>query len=830
MPEYLAPGVFVEEVPGGVRPIAGVSTSTMGMVGVTERGPVNTPTLVTSYGAFTRVFGGLLDPRVFTESRYALPYAVQGAFDNGAGRIYVNRIVGADAARGVADLFGNAASDPAATVLAERAAAGATVLRIDDGTNIADGDTLLLSDGPRSEYVTAASDPVALGVALAGRLHGAQAAGTAVRAQTVTDGADLTAGVAGDMAAGGGLALDAATVAGLAAGAILRLRQADDASRTEYVTIASAGAADITEGGLQFDHPRAGLEVHVVTMANAPAQTTLSAAADAGAALVALAATAGFAVGDTVRIGTGATREHHQLRALVSELSIATTPLTAIHGAGTGVLRQVALLRVHARDEGAWSDRLRVRVRPSPATETLVAMAAAQNDSPVTLRTAVGLHVGSVVSIRRAGAEIARQRVTGVDQSANQIELAGGAAVALQEGDAVVSQEFSLIVELLDADGKVATDEVFDRLAVDPAHPRYAPRIIGGFDRASGQAASAGLSDLIRLSDLTMDDTGVDLGTAAAQRLSAPFDGVSRLLEGGNDDLAGVNPLTYVGEDAEDVADRTGIQALTGVDDISIVAVPGQDAQVVQNAMLTHCERMRYRIAVLDSAANARMADVQAQRQQYDSTRGALYYPWLIIADRFGRPGDRLAIPPSGHVCGAFARTDNERGVHKAPANVVVRSILDLQAIVTTGEQEILNPRGINVIRDFSNLGRATRIWGARTVSSDPEWVYVPVRRLFLFIEKSIERGTQYAVFEPNSPALWASISRSLTNFLTAVWRDGALMGNKPEEAFFIEVGPTTMSQQDIDEGRLIVRVGIAPVKPAEFVIFRIYQKTAGAQ
>jgi len=238
---------------------------------------------------------------------------------------------------------------------------------------------------------------------------------------------------------------------------------------------------------------------------------------------------------------------------------------------------------------------------------------------------------------------------------------------------------------------------------------------------------------------------------------------------------------------------------------------------------------MRYRIAVLDSAANARLGDVQTQRQQFDSTRGALYYPWLVVADPFGRVGDRLAVPPSGHVCGAFAGTDTERGVHKAPANVVVRNILGLQANVTTGEQEILNPRGINVIRDFSSLGRSRRIWGARTVTSDAEWIYVPVRRLFLFIEKSIERGTQFAVFEPNAPALWATVSRSLTNFLTSVWRDGALLGNSAEEAFFVEVGETTMTQSDIDNGRLIVLVGIAPVKPAEFVIFRISQKTAGA-
>lgn len=830
MPEYLAPGVFVEEVPGGVKPIAGVSTSTIGMVGLTERGPVNMPTLVTSFGNFTRVFGGMLDHRVFTQNRNALPYAVQGAFDNGAGRIYVNRIVGANAAYATADLFGNAVTVAAATVLAERAAAGAVVLRVDSGNNLAMGDQLLLSDGPRSEYVTADSDPVAIGVALAGRLHAPQGDTLAVDLQDpLVVGTDLTAEVTGDMDAGGTLQLSPATVAALAAGQVLRIQQTDDPTVTEYVTISAAAAADFNEGTLLFDHPQSTIEVHEVALADSGTSTTVNGDTLASAAIVPLNATAGLADGDVIAIGAGATREFHVIRFIVSELSIATTPTTAIHAQGVAVWRQLALMRVHARDQGLWANRVQIRVRPSPLCDTTMAAAAAQNDSPVTLTTVVGLHPGSVVSISRAGVEIVRQRVTAVDHAQNQVELTGGAAVALQVDDVVVSQEVTLIVELLGADGKVSMDEAFGNLAMDPAHPRYAPTILGAFDRAADEPEDAGLSDLIRLSDLTMDDSGVDLAGAADMRLATPFDGVTRILTGGTDDLANVNELTYRGVDADDVDDRTGIHALTGIDDISIVAVPGQSDQIVQNAMITHCERMRYRIAVLDSAVNAKMADIQAQRALYDSTRGALYYPWLQISNQFGRPGERLVIPPSGHVCGAFARTDTERGVHKAPANVVVRNILDMNAKITTGEQEILNPRGINVIRDFSNLGRAKRIWGARTTTSDPEWIYVPVRRLFLFIEKSIERGTQFAVFEPNSPPLWATINRSLTNFLTSVWRDGALMGNSPEEAFFVDVGPNTMTQADIDAGRLIVQVGIAPVKPAEFVIFRVSQKTAGA-
>ena len=300
-------------------------------------------------------------------------------------------------------------------------------------------------------------------------------------------------------------------------------------------------------------------------------------------------------------------------------------------------------------------------------------------------------------------------------------------------------------------------------------------------------------------------------------------------MAGGNDDLATIADTTYSGGSAVDPEYRTGIFSLENIDEISIVAVPGRTEPGVQNALINHCTYMRYRFAVLDSEPKALMDKVQTQRQQYDTTYGALYYPWLVIRDPFGRPGEVLNIPPSGHVAGIYARTDVQRGVHKAPANEVVLGILDLEKRLTKGEQDILNPKHINCLRDFRELNRGLRVWGARTLSSDPEWKYVNVRRLFLFIEKSIERGSQFAVFEPNSEPLWATINRSVSNFLTAVWKSGALEGVKPEEAFFVKVDRTTMTQNDIDNGRLIILVGIAPVKPAEFVIFRISQKTREA-
>ncbi|HEY3284044.1 MAG TPA: phage tail sheath C-terminal domain-containing protein, partial [Armatimonadota bacterium] len=253
--------------------------------------------------------------------------------------------------------------------------------------------------------------------------------------------------------------------------------------------------------------------------------------------------------------------------------------------------------------------------------------------------------------------------------------------------------------------------------------------------------------------------------------------------------------------------------------------------------IINQCELMRYRFAVLDSIVPPidTMSDVQNQRQQFDTKYAALYYPWLLIPDPFPTSLNRIAeypVPPSGHIVGVYARTDIERGVHKAPANEVVRGIVGLRRTLNKEQQDILNPYpvNINVIRDFRPNNRGIRVYGGRVMTSDPDWKYVNVRRLLIFLEASIDRGLQWVVFEPNAEPLWARVRRSISNFLTLAWRDGALEGTKPEEAYFVKCDRTTMTQTDIDSGRLICLVGVAPVKPAEFVIIRIGLWTAHAE
>ena len=278
----------------------------------------------------------------------------------------------------------------------------------------------------------------------------------------------------------------------------------------------------------------------------------------------------------------------------------------------------------------------------------------------------------------------------------------------------------------------------------------------------------------------------------------------------------------YQGQDK--TGERTGLAALKEHDDVSIVAVPDEnDIRGLTEAVVTHCENMADRFAVLSAPQNA--GRVSNMETPVDSQYAAYYYPWIETKDPLTNQ-DKL-VPPAGHIAGMYARNDAETGVHGSPANMVVRGALDLQHNITKGEQDVLNPRGVNCIRSFQ--GRGIRVWGARTCSSDPEWKYINVRRLFLYIEQSIDEGTQWAVFEPNDRDLWARVRQSVSNFLTTAWRDGALMGTTPEEAFFVNCGESTMTQDDIDNGRLICEIGIAPVKPAEFVIFRIQQWTEEA-
>ena len=273
---------------------------------------------------------------------------------------------------------------------------------------------------------------------------------------------------------------------------------------------------------------------------------------------------------------------------------------------------------------------------------------------------------------------------------------------------------------------------------------------------------------------------------------------------------------------------QTGLLGFTKIDEISIVSVPDEvNFDGLQDAVITHCENMKDRFAILQSKQENNVpAKFDNIAKTLDSKYASIYTPWLSVIDP--PTGLKRLVPPGGHIAGIYARSDIERGVHKAPANEKVRGVTGLQIVIDKGQQDTLNPKGVNVIRSFQ--GRGVLVWGARTTSSDPNWKYINVRRLFIYIEKSIERATQWLVFEPNNEKLWARVVATINQFLNTVWRTGALMGTTQNEAFFVKCDRSTMTQDDIDNGRLVCLIGIAPTKPAEFVIFRIAQTKSGTE
>ena len=390
------------------------------------------------------------------------------------------------------------------------------------------------------------------------------------------------------------------------------------------------------------------------------------------------------------------------------------------------------------------------------------------------------------------------------------------------------AEMLSLSVEFADRDGYI---QGWDELSFSRSDARWIGMVLA--ERPSNRADQ--LRNLIGLR-FGADVSAADLLSAVLALPAVPGDTDGRRfreLAGGADGAAPV-----VGAETTLGSYAHALLVLSGLEDISIVAAPGSsayaEAQGVQNALITHAERRRaYRIAVLDTPPNQLPGQVREARGRIDSRYAALYYPWVTVPNPLARPGQdnipkEISLPPSGFVAGIYARNDIERGVYKAPANEVVRGALRFEIDVNFAQQEVLNPIGVNCLRFLT--GRGYRLWGARLASSDPEWKYVSDRRYFNYLEASIDRGTQWAVFEPNGERLWANIRQTISDYLYNEWRNGALLGTSIEEAFFVRCDRSTMTQNDLDNGRLVCLIGVAIIRPAEFVIFRIGQKTADAR
>jgi uncharacterized protein len=434
---------------------------------------------------------------------------------------------------------------------------------------------------------------------------------------------------------------------------------------------------------------------------------------------------------------------------------------------------------------------------------------------------------GSTLPAGNAVPSAASLAVLEIDNAGNQTFQGTAGVITPGSTDVIRLIEMQVFVTP-DGESPIAYTE----LAGDPRQKRYIGKILQADDPEDENAIV-----WLKFNPATASAIELMLGLRGTDP-----DGLPLRLQNGHDGLL-VTPDNLAGEEADpDIATKkaTGLAALGEIDDIAIVALPDgggfEDPDTCVQAadrLISHAERLRYRIAVVDAPLGSSMTEIRAFRGRFDSKYAALYFPWIEIFDPLERPSQgappkRLLLPPSGFVTGIYARSDIERGVHKAPANEVVRGLSRFEANINKARQDVLNPEGINALRFFE--GRGNRVWGARTMSSDPEWKYVNVRRLFIYIEHSIDKGTQWAVFEPNGPRLWANIRQTVEDFLLVLWRDGALLGDKPEQAYFVRCDRTTMTQNDLDNGRMICLVGVAPVKPAEFVIFRIGQWTGDAK
>jgi len=443
----------------------------------------------------------------------------------------------------------------------------------------------------------------------------------------------------------------------------------------------------------------------------------------------------------------------------------------------------------------------------------------AEKDGPT--RAAAQLPSGKVQLPAKAGGGASSLEVTARDPGTSGSNISVDIEPAAQQGDkAPADDEFNLVVKSGD------TVERFDNVTM--RSDRKAHNVVDVVNKES---------KLIKLEERT--------ATHATP--------VEKMPEPGSYPLAlppeaSMPPATRtrIGSNllVGDASERSGVNGLEVAEDATMVCFPDlmalyqagriemETVQAVQQAMLDHAQNMGDRVAILDAPPDMnpqRIRDWRMKEVNYDSKYAALYYPWLKVANPLanGSGSASMYVPPCGHMAGIWSRNDEQRGVHKAPANEVVAGAIGLQYQTTHNEQAILNPVGINVIRSFP--GRGIRVWGARTLSSDPSWRYLNVRRLFNYIEESLTLGTQWAVFEPNDIHLWMRIRRDITAFLTRTWRDGALFGATSKDAFYVKVDEENNPVETRDVGQLIIEVGIAPVKPAEFVIIRLSQWQPGA-
>ena len=457
-----------------------------------------------------------------------------------------------------------------------------------------------------------------------------------------------------------------------------------------------------------------------------------------------------------------------------------------------------------AKNPGKWGNEITVTATPSSKGKAAVVetVDGADGVKTYTLSNASGFAVGDTVAAVVNGKAVAYTKVASVQD--NKITLAAALKEDMVDKNVVPKKQFvncecNLEIRYKD------TIEAYENVSLNAESASFIGKAVSKSQIVDVEAAEPAEAAAIYSIFTDKPDS-----QKAIVRLAGGEDGGKK----------GITDDIFMGVD-NGPGKRTGLASFVELNNVSIMAVPGVTSPAVQLALCAQCANLGSRFAVLDLPLDVtKTQDALACREKIDSDYAAMYHPWIQIYDALNKKP--AYIPPSGAVCGIYARSDAERGVHKAPANEVVYNAIGLSCLYNKAEQDILNPAGVNLIRTLP--GQGIRVWGARTCSSNSLWKYVNVRRLFIYLEESIKANTSWAVFEPNDTFLWTRVNSTISSFLRDMWRAGALVGESEAQAYFVNVGRDTMSQNDILNGRLICEIGVAPSRPAEFVIFRITQ------
>jgi len=481
---------------------------------------------------------------------------------------------------------------------------------------------------------------------------------------------------------------------------------------------------------------------------------------------------------------------------------------------GKGARHAGALLKNHAgktavqvtaRSEGSWANELKISFRSlPPKNQTLLTMDLAEDSTSASIRSTHGFQRGTIVRFN----DEEKEGFVSLDSVETKLIKWGvpmGLAFNSDVPTTLEPVEFEVEIELGEK------KERFSNLSSSVASGSYFARVIN--ER----------SQWIQILDL-LPDTPSN-GDLPAQALREP-------LLGGRDGIDTLTPSDFIGDD-RGPGNRFGLKALEFIEEIDLLCIPDlmwclghtmgfrteKHVEIVQHEMLSQAERCRDRVAILELPEKSDYQDALSWRTLFDSSYGALYFPWLEIE----RDGQLQTVPPSGHVAGIISRTDQEIGTHGPPANQDIRGVVDVAQPLSPDDAGMLNTDCVNAIRPMN--ARGIRVWGARTLSSDPMLRYINVQRVLGTLVRALRKDLQWVVFEPNGPALWKIITRDITLFLTKLWRMGMFRGNTPEDAFYVKCNEETNSEEERDAGRVVVEIGVSPVRPTEYIVFRIRQE-----